>query len=691
MKKTFPFMALLAAALLAWTFCTLSANAQVAENSEGKSIPPSGIEIAPADRADLERGLASLESVINELKKTPAAKIVGQLPDVQVYAQAVRTALDHREFFAASDVVHAKELIEEGRKRAEQMKQGEMPWTKTTGLVVRGYVSRIDGSVQPYGLVVPETYQVAGNSKFRLDVWLHGRNEKLSEVNFIDERRKKAGLITPEDTIVLHPYGRYCNAFKFAGEIDVLEAIEAVKKQYRIDPDRIAMRGFSMGGAGCWHLAVHYPAHWMVAAPGAGFAETEQYLKMRESDLDDLPQWQKKLFHLYDCPDWATNLYHCPTIAYSGEDDPQKQSADVMEKALAEEGIALRRVIGPATKHQYHPESKQIIEDAITSIADAGGRDRNPAAIHFVTYTLRYSRAAWAQLDGLAEHWQQARIDAEMPSTGELTADTKNVTDMTFSFPPGWAPFDVASEVLMTIDGEELTALRVLSDRSWTCHLYRDDQGQWQVGQREEKELRKRPGLQGPIDDAFMDSFIMVRPTGKSPRAATAKWVEAEMNRAIRSWRSLFRGDARVKDDSAITDSDIASSNLILWGDPQSNAMIARIADKLPIRWQGSELTAGGEKYDANNHIVLMIYPNPLNPKRYIVLNSGFTFREADNSSNARQVPRLPDWAIVDVRTPPDSTKPGKIVAADFFGEKWELHPTAKSDDRHTAAVHYRK
>ena len=116
---------------------------------------------------------------------------------------------------------------------------------------------------------------------------------------------------------------------------------------------------------------------------------------------------------------------------------------------------------------------------------------------------------------------------------------------MTFFFAPGWAPFDVASEVLVTVDNEELTAPRVLSDRSWTCHLYRDDQGEWQVGQREEKGLHKRPGLQGPIDDAFMDSFIMVRPTGKSPHAAIAKWGDAEMNRAIKNWRSLFRGDAR--------------------------------------------------------------------------------------------------------------------------------------------------
>ena len=44
----------------------------------------------------------------------------------------------------------------------------------------------------------------------------------------------------------------------------------------------------------------------------------------------------------------------------------------------------------------------------------------------------------------------------------------------------------------------------------------------------------------------------------------------------------------------------------------------------------------------------MLIYPNPLNPKKYVVLNSGFTFREFDYLNNARQIPKLPDWAVVD-------------------------------------------
>ena len=34
-----------------------------------------------------------------------------------------------------------------------------------------------------------------------------------------------------------------------------------------------------------------------------------------------------------------------------------------------------------------------------------------------------------------------------------------------------------------------------------------------------------------------------------------------------------------------------------------------------------------------------------------------------------------PDWAIINLKTPPNSRTPGAIVDAGFFGEKWELTP----------------
>jgi hypothetical protein len=193
------------------------------------------------------------------------------------------------------------------------------------------------------------------------------------------------------------------------------------------------------------------------------------------------------------------------------------------------------------------------------------------------------------------------------------------------------------------------------------------------VESTEDGKLRKRHGLQGPIDDAFMDSFLMVRPTGKSLHDKVGAWVDAEMAHAVAHWRKQFRGEARLKDDVAVTEDDIAANNLVLWGDPGSNKLLARITEKLPIRWDGESVRVGARSFPAAHHVPILIYPNPLNPKRYLVLNSGFTFREYDYLNNARQTPKLPDYAVVDVNVPASTRTPGGIAEAGFFNEQWEL------------------
>jgi hypothetical protein len=151
----------------------------------------------------------------------------------------------------------------------------------------------------------------------------------------------------------------------------------------------------------------------------------------------------------------------------------------------------------------------------------------------------------------------------------------------------------------------------------------------------------------------------------------TGKWASDELEHAVGFWRKVFRGDAPLKDDTAISDQDIAQSNLILWGDPQSNMVLAKIADKLPVKWTADGVELHGKKYDAANHMPVLIFPNPLNPERYVVLNSGVTFREQALLNNADQTAKLPDWAMVDIRTPAGPRWPGEVVSAGFFDEQW--------------------
>ncbi|MDG3002261.1 prolyl oligopeptidase family serine peptidase [Paludisphaera mucosa] len=667
-----------------------------------RPIPPPGVVVPEADRAALQARVEALGRRIDGLRKAPPFRAL--LPDVEVFAVAVDTALRYGEFFDLKEVAAARSLLEEGEKRAEALGRVEPPWNAATGPIVRGYVSKIDGSIQPYGLVVPKSYRPDSPHRFRLDVWCHGRGETLGEVSFLRQRMTSVGEFAPADAFVLHPYGRFCNANKFAGEVDLFEALDDVRSHYPIDDDRLIMRGFSMGGAAAWQFATHFPGVWAAAAPGAGFAESADFLGVFREGATPPPWYEQTLWRLYDSTGYAGNLFNVPTVAYSGEKDKQKQAADLMARALRELGgqsplqklangilapelaedgnIDLVHVIGAGAGHNYTPEARAEINRRLDSIARKG-RDPVPAEVDFTTYTLRYNTSSWVQVDGLARHWERARVNAQLCSffDGSMSmigndrlgpdVSTENVTALTLTVPPGYAPFDPRKAFKAQIDGDVVLAPKAGSDRSWTARFRKVD-GHWILAGPDEGGLAKRHGLQGPIDDAFYDAFLMVRPTGPALNEPVDAWSKAELALALDRWRKQFRGQARVKDDKDVTEADVADCNLVLWGDPGSNAVLAKVLDRLPVKWDKDRVEIAGATHDAKTHAPILIHPNPLNPRRYVVLNSGFTYREFDDLNNARQTPKLPDFAVVDVAVPATPRGHGKVVQAGFFDESWK-------------------
>lgn len=631
-----------------------------------RPVPPPGIAVSQNDRADLEAGLARLSASIDKIKENLLA------PDVIIYRDAVHFALKYNEFFKPEEISRAKELLRNGQERADALGRGQAPWTSATGLVVRGYRSRIDESVQPYGLVIPSTWSPQAPRRWRLDAWFHGRGETLSEVNFLSERQTRPGEFTPPDTIVLHLYGRYCNANKFAGEVDLFEALAELKKHYRIDNNRIAVRGFSMGGAAAWQFAAHYAGLWAAAAPGAGFSETADFLKVFQNETVKPAWWEQKLWHMYDATDYALNFYNLPVVAYSGEIDRQKQAADMMAKALEKEGMKMTHIIGPNTPHRYHPDSRVEIDRRIDAIMERG-REPYPRTVKFATYTLAYNRMKWVVVDALGEHWERATVIADIANDHSIKVSTKNVTGLTFRFGPGGCPLAPDAKAIVNIDGQAVPAPGPESDRSWLVP-FRKTANRWSVADPAASPgLVKKHHLQGPIDDAFLNRFVFVLPTGEPMHRAAAERIAAEQARAIVEWRRQFRGEPLVKKDTEVTDADIANSNLVLWGDPSSNKVLARAASKLPVKWTAAAVTLGTKQFTSDTHYPALIYPNPLNPNKYVVVNSSFTYREYDYLNNARQVPKLPDWAMVDVTTAADGRWPGRIADAGFFSEKWEV------------------
>ncbi len=667
-----------------------------------RQVPPPGIELPSDVRKELLAGVEQQDKRLLELAHPDLSSAEQRKRELcEVLSRGVRMTVATDMFYNKDEIQSARELLKLGAERLEQLDagasefellgarlpHGESHLTQPLP-VVGGYRSRIDNSVQPYGLVIPTGWTPASKEPMRMDVWLHGRGEKVSEVAFLRQRMRQLGEFTPDKTLVLHPYGRYCNAFKFAGEIDVIEAIEHVKQMFPIDEGRITIRGFSMGGAGCWQLAVHYPNLWAAASPGAGFSETTEFLRLFQREVIHPSDFQQRLLHWYDCPDWTNN-------------DRQKQAADVMEAAFAARGMKLPHIIGPDTEHKIHADSKIEIERFLHD-ALKEAKPRVPRTVDLTTFMLRYHELGWLSIEGLEEHWLESRVQGEwFEADDRIELTTKRVTHLKLQFPVAEQDGDKSTGEAapqgrtaerktsklkiaeLNIDGQVLQVAQDWRDPRTPLRLIKDAQGTWAVDRSSEFEaataLRKRPGLQGPIDDAFMDAFNMM--PSSPPQSQTGsdaaqvpvdEWADAEFRHAAQEWQRQFRGDPPVGDLASGAPLS-PQQNMVLFGRPSTNKVLAMLLDKLPIEWDDETLVVNGKSYSAKTHVLVMIYPNPLEPRRYLVLNSGVTYREYAQLNNARQVPMLPDWAVVDVREGATGELPGKIVDAGFFDEHWQF------------------
>ena len=643
-------------------------------------FPPLGAGVSAEEKATLQSSVDQLSGKVAALKrKYPTGQMADRVADVEVYLEAVRRPLKYDERLYAgrggTPVAVAVQTLATGHERAERLESGQTPWMMESG--VRGFYSRIDGSAQPYILTMPERYEAAAKQPYRLDIFMHGRDDTVLEQQFMT--KSTTGYASKPygagpDRFMLQPYGRYTNASRFAGEIDGLEAIESVAKAHPIDRNRIVMAGFSMGGASAWSYTVHYADRWVAAAPGAGFTETRIFLRR---DLERQPQnaVQQTLWRLYDATDYALNTFNVPVVAYSGANDGQKQAADAMAAAMLDEGLTLEHIVGPNTGHSYEPGARQQVQDRLDQLA-AKGRNPVPKEVRFTTWTLRYNKMFWVTIDSMARHWERARVDAAIDGDA-IRITTAGVTAMRLAFDKGLAPFAAGSRPTLTIDGTAVTLPAVARDKSLEAGLVRTGTAGWRLGAPPSAGLRKIHGLQGPIDDAFMDAFVFVRPTGKPFSESLGTWAREQADYAITEWVHFFRGEPRVKNDTDVTAADITGSNLVLFGDPSSNSVYKRLAERLPIQWRPDGVLVGQDKFSAS-HAPVFVFPNPLNPKKYVVVNSGFTFH--DQANNAMQSPKLPDWAVIDTRKTGNNHRylPLFVESQGFFDEAWKLKPAAR-------------
>src|ERR1022692_1144150 len=280
------------------------------------SIEPTAQEIQ-----QIKSKLAALDNALEALREAKVDEDL--LVDAEVAKHAVELALRFpEEFTDQAKIRQALSALDHGLQRANQLKDGKPLWPALKGRVSRAYRSRVDGTAQPYRVIIPASYDKS--KPMPLYVYLHGRGDTDFETNWVGGPDKAGGAQKgggKSDYIQLQAYGRFNVSFRWPGEIDVLEAIASVKKRYNIDPDRIVLAGFSMGGAGAWQLGLHCPDQFAAIEVDAGVLGARR----SKAGLTPAQKAQAAIYGLMT--EHAVNTFNLPTVAYAGENDKQLASS----------------------------------------------------------------------------------------------------------------------------------------------------------------------------------------------------------------------------------------------------------------------------------------------------------------------------------------------------------------------------
>jgi len=646
--------------------------------------PPAPVTPTTEQRKGIETELEEFKAAIQRLKDAKADDDL--IVDAEAYGWVVENVMRvPGGFINAAAIGRCSSVLKAGLRRAAEIKAGTAAWPHLKGRVNRAYRSAVDGTAQPYHINVPDSYDPS--KAIPLYVYLHGRSHDTPDLGLTwvggndgtgagsapdgelgarvpsAEGGRPNGRGGNAPYIRVEPFGRGNNSFRWAGETDVFEVIASVRKRYNIDPDRIVLAGFSMGGAGSWQIGLHNPDLFCGLEIDAGVLGNRLNLDgLKPSQQAAIVPYGIMIAH-------ALNASDVPLVAYAGTNDAQLASSTSIREQLGREGYTIKRVsqyqylgrdiratflANPGQGHSHATGETARIINAFTAANIQSGRV-TPHHIRFVTYTTRYNRDHWVTLEGLQQHFAQAGVDAERDlAQAHYVLKTSNVSRLLLT--------EMSAAQTISIDGDMLSV-----EPASAVRLIRTDD-HWQPARSASfAGLRKQHDLQGPINDAFFDSFLCVAPTGRPNNPVADERGRQELDRFTELFARDYCGEARTKADTAVTAEDIANNNLVLFGDPGSNQLLARIVGKLPIHWTQDKIVVGEKTFSAADHVPVLIYPNPLNPMRYVVINTGLVAQDPRGSAG------YGDYAVLKVGKQTD----GKIVAETedegVFDESWQL------------------
>jgi predicted esterase len=215
---------------------------------------PMHIEALAAEAAKLRDRLSRIGKQNNPALPSAAYAL-------EFYERADRGDANPRDHHFGEEFARANQIL-------DAIEAGTDPFAGTHGDFRKAYLSAVDHTLQPYRILVPEVYN--GSKPSPLVVALHGMGgDENSIFDGYDAAFKpaaeKAGFIA------VCPKGRdSASMYRGSAEQDVMDVLAEVRRDYKIDPNRIYLMGHSMGGYGTWSIAMARPDVFAAIGPISG-------------------------------------------------------------------------------------------------------------------------------------------------------------------------------------------------------------------------------------------------------------------------------------------------------------------------------------------------------------------------------------------------------------------------------------
>ena len=622
---------------------------------------------------ELRRDLAAIAEKVDERAVPFRTKTAepGSLPVAAeslteaVIAQAALQVAKARDFLDGSaagmiEATKAKKAVDDARAMLAlaDRKPQTPPALDTYGRIKElAYFARNDGSPQPYFIYRPPGLDP--DEPVPLIISLHGWVPDTSRTNPYFVPPFTLDLADKHGVMLALPHGRTNTDFQYIGEVDVLRVRAEVLKFYNIDPERIYLLGISMGGAGAWQIAAHYPDLFTGSAPINGQVDWFRFWQEHfdAPERKELPEHIEHVIAMNNPADLLVNLTNVYTYGQQALTCfVGIEHLRTAVRGLEKYGAQFDAFEDPSTMGHYIYWRQDCWERAFANLLKHR-REAAPGTVRYKTYSMRYPGAFWCGIDRMERAAQPASFHAETDAVHGIKLMTENVAALTLSPPAAWADEDGGFNVAW--NGREPVRHQLTDGR---IHLSTDAAS---------PELAKTTKVCGPAPDVFNFPFLAVVGTTGTP--AEDKALEELAQQFAADWQAYGEGQVQVVHDNDLTDKQIQKYGLVLFGLPQTNKIIERIANELPFKLSRQTIRLpDGHEYATSEHGLLLTYPNPLAKDRYILIYNGLHYGEGRSASH--RFDRLPDFVVYT-----DETYPGigsnAFKAAGFFTTGWQYDP----------------